>query len=72
MLRAGLLFLLPWLLVCGTEAAEYAYGAQRLEGIPFRETGKDSLRLPFFGGQFNTLHQLVDIDGDGDLDMLLQ
>jgi hypothetical protein len=72
MLRAGLLFLLPWLLVCGTEAAEYAYGAQRLEGIPFRETGKDSLRLPFFGGQFNTLHQLVDIDGDGDLDMFLQ
>ncbi len=52
--------------------ADYGFGPRKMTGIPVMDNNGDLLAAPFLGGKFNSLHQLVDIDGDGDLDLFLQ
>lgn len=53
-------------------ASVTAFGERRVTGISFRDIEGRSIEFPLLGGQSRTLHQLVDIDQDGDLDLFLQ
>ena len=61
------LFLIVFLTSADIQAQNFT---QKYDGISFTVNGNQSLS-PFNGGQNNARYQLVDIDGDNDLDMFL-
>ncbi len=59
-------------LTLGTEGASAQSFEQRVAPFPVRDTTGSAYEFPFLGGLNTPRPQLVDLDGDGDLDLFLQ